>query len=161
MLLTRSPLGFKEQAPFHLGRLAGIRHAASVHPEPGSNSQCLYSSSKLLSGFCKLKNWRLLFVHLFSFQRSVPCLLLRNRVPSQDCTLEYTITIDNYQSTTFSKIFNVFFEFSFLYKNRRFWDFACAYICLYMCYYINVATPSKNPPVKRWVIELNKFDLII
>ena len=51
VLLTRSPLDFQEQAPFRLVRLACIRHAASVHPEPGSNSQSLYSSSKLLSGF--------------------------------------------------------------------------------------------------------------
>ena len=108
MLLTRSPLGIQEQAPFHLVRLACIRHAASVHPEPGSNSQCLYSSSKLLSGFCKLKNWRLLFVHLFSFQRSVSCLLLRNSVPSQDCTLEYNITNDIFQSTTFLTFFILF-----------------------------------------------------
>ena len=42
VLLTRSPLGFKEQAPIYLVRLACIRHAASVHPEPGSNSQSLY-----------------------------------------------------------------------------------------------------------------------
>ena len=39
VLLTRSPLGIQEQAPFHPVRLACIRHAASVHPEPGSNSQ--------------------------------------------------------------------------------------------------------------------------
>ena len=42
VLLTRSPL--EVQAP--LVRLACIRHAASVHPEPGSNSQkVLYLSS--------------------------------------------------------------------------------------------------------------------
>ena len=38
MLLTRSPLGHLEQALLDLVRLACIRHAASVHPEPGSNS---------------------------------------------------------------------------------------------------------------------------
>ena len=43
VLLTRSPLGIKEQAPIHLVRLACIRHAASVHPEPGSNSQKVLS----------------------------------------------------------------------------------------------------------------------
>ena len=38
-LLTRSPLGFhKSEDPIFLVRLACIRHAASVHPEPGSNS---------------------------------------------------------------------------------------------------------------------------
>ena len=38
VLLTRSPL--EVQVP--LDRLACIRHAASVHPEPGSNSQNLF-----------------------------------------------------------------------------------------------------------------------
>ena len=37
-LLTRPPLGFGKQAFQTLVRLACVRHAASVHPEPGSNS---------------------------------------------------------------------------------------------------------------------------
>ena len=38
MLLTRPPLSKREQALFYFARLACIRHAASVRPEPGSNS---------------------------------------------------------------------------------------------------------------------------
>ena len=38
VLLTRSPLDSRKQAFLPLVRLACIRHAASVHPEPGSNS---------------------------------------------------------------------------------------------------------------------------
>ena len=39
MLLTRSPLSlFGSKLPGDFVRLACIRHAASVHPEPGSNS---------------------------------------------------------------------------------------------------------------------------
>ena len=38
VLLTRSPLDSEKQAFLPLVRLACIRHAASVHPEPGSNS---------------------------------------------------------------------------------------------------------------------------
>ena len=38
VLLTRSPLDSGKQAFLPLDRLACIRHAASVHPEPGSNS---------------------------------------------------------------------------------------------------------------------------
>ena len=38
VLLTRSPLLVKKQTPLQSVRLACIRHAASVHPEPGSNS---------------------------------------------------------------------------------------------------------------------------
>ncbi|REH88544.1 hypothetical protein DOS58_08545 [Staphylococcus felis] len=40
VLHTRPPLTAKEQAPLKFARLAYIRHAASVHPEPGSNSPC-------------------------------------------------------------------------------------------------------------------------
>ena len=38
-LLTRSPLNFQKQALKSSVRLACVRHAASVRPEPGSNSQ--------------------------------------------------------------------------------------------------------------------------
>ena len=38
MLLTRSPLSPKTQAFLDPVRLACVKHAASVHPEPGSNS---------------------------------------------------------------------------------------------------------------------------
>ncbi len=38
VLLTRSPLIRREQAPSFTVRLACVKHAASVHPEPGSNS---------------------------------------------------------------------------------------------------------------------------
>ena len=37
-LLTRPPLNRPEQAPASIVRLACVKHAASVHPEPGSNS---------------------------------------------------------------------------------------------------------------------------
>ena len=66
VLLTRSPLIFRRR----FVRLACIRHAASVHPEPGSNSplsfylsqtiSCLFSSSFFLFDVCSLI--------LFSFQ---------------------------------------------------------------------------------------------
>ena len=36
-LLTRSPLSRPEQAPADPVRLACVKHAASVHPEPESN----------------------------------------------------------------------------------------------------------------------------
>src|SRR5690606_32631954 len=38
VLLTRSPLIQTEQAPSFIVRLACVKHAASVRPEPGSNS---------------------------------------------------------------------------------------------------------------------------
>ena len=38
VLLTRSPLAIREQAPYAAVRLACVKHAASVQSEPGSNS---------------------------------------------------------------------------------------------------------------------------
>ena len=38
VLLTRSPLGHLRTNTKGLVRLACVRHTASVHPEPGSNS---------------------------------------------------------------------------------------------------------------------------
>ncbi|HAT1304175.1 TPA: hypothetical protein I8V98_002703, partial [Corynebacterium striatum] len=38
MLLTRSPLEYPQQAAGLSVRLACVKHAASVRPEPGSNS---------------------------------------------------------------------------------------------------------------------------
>ena len=47
MLLTRPPLTEQEQALIRSARLACIRHAASVRPEPGSNSpkKCLIAQN--------------------------------------------------------------------------------------------------------------------
>ena len=49
VLLTRSPLTLEKQAFPPSVRLACIRHAASVHPEPGSNSPFDFSSRYLLT----------------------------------------------------------------------------------------------------------------
>ena len=76
VLLTRSPLPVKKQAPLQSVRLACIRHAASVHPEPGSNSPfvrvCLarfYLHYSLRIASFELTLFFVLFF-LFSFQRS-------------------------------------------------------------------------------------------
>ena len=46
-LLTRSPLSRPEQAPADPVRLACVKHAASVHPEPESNPpQKTYAESQ-------------------------------------------------------------------------------------------------------------------
>ena len=44
VLLTRSPLITQEQALEVTVRLACVKHAASVRPEPGSNSPLMYDS---------------------------------------------------------------------------------------------------------------------
>ena len=45
VLLTRSPLIAREQALEVTVRLACVKHAASVRPEPGSNSPLMFSSA--------------------------------------------------------------------------------------------------------------------
>ena len=42
VILTRSPLIHPQQAESIIVRLACVKHAASVHPEPGSNSPLKY-----------------------------------------------------------------------------------------------------------------------
>ena len=46
-LLTRLPLGFFKQAYKILVRLACVKHAASVRPEPGSNSPINVSENRI------------------------------------------------------------------------------------------------------------------
>ena len=121
VLLTRSPLDSKKQASSPLVRLACIRHAASVHPEPGSNSpfdlalRCLWHLSLQLFVF---RNWRfsLYFYFLFSFQRSCApqqcSSILPNTSPFVKCFfdffLHFLIIIQNpfyiYRLSTFLKL---------------------------------------------------------
>ena len=74
VLLTRSPLSlFGSKLPKDFVRLACIRHAASVHPEPGSNSPLSISKDNfcLLALLC----FFLLTCFLFSFQCPFAALL--------------------------------------------------------------------------------------
>src|SRR3982751_2134795 len=77
VLLTRPPLTQRKQASSKFARLACIRHAASVRPEPGSNSP-----RKLIRSFCyvglvslsneRFTNKKIIDVSaLFSFQRTI------------------------------------------------------------------------------------------
>ena len=66
MLLTRSPL--EVQAP--LVRLACIRHAASVHPEPGSNSPFDLTLNELLRSCFSLINCFFELTFLVQFSKS-------------------------------------------------------------------------------------------
>ena len=79
VLLTRSPLTSKKQAFLPSVRLACIRHAASVHPEPGSNSpfDCLFSSFLTL---CFQASFLFLSGRLASFSWiDVSCLVFKDR----------------------------------------------------------------------------------
>ena len=59
-LLTRPPLSYilfhRSFQKYNSVRLACVKHAASVHPEPGSNSHvCLSSQIPLASQFCSIR----------------------------------------------------------------------------------------------------------
>ena len=74
VLLTRSPLSlFKSKLSKDFVRLACIRHAASVHPEPGSNSPFdLAQALCAFSFFCFPK-------YLLIFEIDVSCLVFKDR----------------------------------------------------------------------------------
>ena len=82
-LLTRPPLSHKSLHPERIRlkcfvRLACVKHAASVHPEPGSNShkKCLSASFEQTSfnslvsvkTYC-LKGWHLIISYLMSVRK--------------------------------------------------------------------------------------------
>ena len=102
VLLTRPPLTSREQALLPFARLACIRHAASVRPEPGSNSPIN----------CDNQHYQRVVAHvflnslgvLFSFQR----------------TIFYSVALngDFYILTRFFLFVNNFFQKVFKRKNR-------------------------------------------
>ena len=56
-LLTRLPLESQEQALNLLVRLACVKHAASVRPEPGSNSPINYIEAPIWLSIFKVYNF--------------------------------------------------------------------------------------------------------
>ena len=91
VLLTRSPLGHLEQALLDLVRLACIRHAASVHPEPGSNSPlfvCLFFSTlSFPASFLSLSGPRSVLLEL-----TFPVWFSKIGLTAFRCVLSYIIT---------------------------------------------------------------------
>ena len=82
-LLTRPPLSHKNLPPegFRLlcfVRLACVRHAASVHPEPGSNSLNKFSCQSLLAFRCTIWRFTVLWV-VSSSSQSFDCSLSETR----------------------------------------------------------------------------------
>ena len=78
VLLTRPPLSksasIRKLPPIYSVRLACVRHAASVRPEPGSNSlkYCIESPSRAFQAY--LRAFVALFVHLrVAFLKSFAC----------------------------------------------------------------------------------------
>ena len=120
-LLTRSPLFILVQVPRFVARLACIRHAASVRPEPGSNSHLKFTSSNELAVVClSLLNWQvytrglpLAYSHstLFSFQWSI--ILTR---PSLATTIIFYQT--TYKLSRINFPFPLIFLYAFGYPRR-------------------------------------------
>ena len=73
VLLTRSPLDSGKQAFLPLVRLACIRHAASVHPEPGSNSP--FDMTQNVTNVMIF----VFLVRFISFEIDVSCLVFKDR----------------------------------------------------------------------------------
>ena len=101
VLLTRSPLIFRRR----FVRLACIRHAASVHPEPGSNSQKYISIC-----FVCVPSYSNNLDVLLSFQRSFQPLFCKGFLHSfVKCVLNIPHT-DTYVNNFF-EIFSFFLIF--------------------------------------------------
>ena len=67
-LLTRPPLSHSSKLKCFV-RLACVRHAASVHPEPGSNSQYIVSQQlSLLKSLLKLSSSQKNFIVISDFK---------------------------------------------------------------------------------------------
>ena len=62
-LLTRLPLDFQKQAFNRLVRLACVKHAASVRPEPGSNSPINYIEAPIWLSIFKVYNFAIRKLH--------------------------------------------------------------------------------------------------
>ena len=74
VLLTRSPLSlFGSKLPRNFVRLACIRHAASVHPEPGSNSP--FDMTQNVTNVMIF----VFLVRFISFEIDVSCLVFKDR----------------------------------------------------------------------------------
>ena len=95
--MSYSPV--RHSIPKYCVRLACIRHAASVHPEPGSNSPL---SFYLIDNFCLLDSFFLSLFDVFLFSFQCPFLM-----PSLECSLIIS------SSTTFVKSFFYFFSLFF------------------------------------------------
>ncbi len=69
-------------------RLACIRHTASVHPEPGSNSPCLFLSLLYIEGvFFSLRLLLFCFCHFLAVKVLFCCL------PNQDIKKDQTLSV--------------------------------------------------------------------
>ena len=127
-LLTRPPL-FRDRSPFTV-RLECVKHAASVHPEPGSNSlkngilnlpesksKIFFQSYFFLASFTLVLCVSKLLTRIFSFF-FVCCSIFKDRFAPLVSSAH--VVYHNYSSlsTLFFKKFHLFSFFFILTKNR-------------------------------------------
>ena len=107
--MSYSPV--RHSMPKHCVRLACIRHAASVHPEPGSNSPLSFSIFRQFHVFLTLSFFlSLLTCLLFSFQcscRPLSRVLIYNIIYSYLC----------------KSFFHFFSFFLFIVRQRKYYKF--------------------------------------
>ena len=120
-------------------RLACIRHAASVHPEPGSNSPLSYFFQTTLVCLALFYFFNLIDVVFYSFLFSFQCPLtwLSRQVPIY-------ITIPSPFCKAFFLYFVIFFSFSLLlclYINVFFIDL---FWCFFMIWCLQTILSIKN-----------------
>ena len=128
-LLARPPLTWQKQAPVKSVRLACVRHAASVRPEPGSNSlkYCIYHLAvykSILEHFSAhsltmLAHCLSLFTLSLLLEFSGPllhrCLIFKVRFLPHSSECQIIIPNSNPFVNTFFRFFETFFEnFSFM-----------------------------------------------
>ena len=132
-LLTRPPLTSKEQAPYQFVRLACVKHAASVHPEPGSNSH--------------KKVWALLSLLVRkSFLRNFVLILNLNGSLWIDWFI-VTILFSKFIVSASLSLTSIILQYYFTYVNTFFYNFfiylillqrLCHLTSMYSCFLMNL-----------------------
>ena len=135
-LLTRSPLS--DNRNHHSVRLACVRHAASVRPEPGSNSQKIVSKRRFHRSNHFLNNLLL-------------AILLKNFV---GCSLFALIHELLNKSINLSKVFGLSLRYS-IYKVQVAWLTAEAHLSYHTLFHLS------RTFFKFFQISLSRFDSVV
>ena len=107
VLLTRSPLSlFGSKLPKDFVRLACIRHAASVHPEPGSNSP--FDLAQNVTNVMIF----VFLVRFISFEIDVSCLVFKDRLVFISLAPRSALVYNTKHTSSCQRFFKFFLFFS-------------------------------------------------
>ena len=173
-LLTRPPLSFSRKKNFV--RLACVKHAASVYPEPGSNSHVQFSVQFCANAFlsvcvsylkdftvfigCSLyyaKNFtRLIAFAIWLFKKSSGLVILFNYQGSLwfFFVISSTAHLIYHSRLRLSSIFSTFFNSLFLIIPNCFYYCYSSHYCFWIVFVVSVlfsATLTIIPPFKGFV----------